>query len=248
MPLTEEIHLKPETDAEGLPRLLSNPLNMGRERKKVAVYGGAFDPITAAHLQCAAQIIHSKVADEVMLVPCGARPDKPKLKTSALDRYVMCCIAVNTIYNSQFPVSVSDAEIHESQSLATYDLLTILRDRHPECDFMFIIGSDWLQPGTCIRDWESKEGRTGDRLVEEFDFLVIKRPGYDCDSLTQFGPRFNWLKMPDGMVYIDSNLSSSEIRNRVITCKDQPDRLECVVGLVAVGVLSYIRRKGLYKE
>ena len=232
----------------GLPRVLSNPVGSGRERRKIAVYGGAFDPMTMAHLQCAAQIIHSKTADEVMIVPCGPRPDKPKLKTSALDRYVMCNVAVNTIYNSQFPVSVSDAEIDEPESLATYDLLTTLRGKYPECDFMFIIGSDWLQPGTCIRDWESKEGKTGDRLVEEFEFLVIKRPGYECSDLSQFGPRFTWLKMPDGMVYIDSNLSSSEIRNRLVACKDQPDRLECVVGLVSVGVLAYIRRKGLYKD
>ena len=39
-------------------------------------YGGSFNPITNAHLNCAAEIIHSKLADEVWIVPCGARPDK----------------------------------------------------------------------------------------------------------------------------------------------------------------------------
>lgn len=34
--------------------------------------------------------VHSGCADEVWLVPCGPRPDKPKLKTPALDRYCMC--------------------------------------------------------------------------------------------------------------------------------------------------------------
>merc|ERR1719343_458085 len=51
------------------------------ERIKVAVYGGAFDPITNSHLTCAAQIVHSQCADEVWLVPCGPRPDKPGLTT-----------------------------------------------------------------------------------------------------------------------------------------------------------------------
>lgn len=50
------------------------------------MYGGAFNPITNAHLNVAAEIIHSELADEVWIVPSGPRPDKPALKTS----YVAC--------------------------------------------------------------------------------------------------------------------------------------------------------------
>lgn len=39
---------------------------------------------------CKKREVHSGCADEVWLVPCGPRPDKPKLKTPALDRYCMC--------------------------------------------------------------------------------------------------------------------------------------------------------------
>ena len=45
---------------------------------------------TNSHLTCAAEIINSGSADEVWLVPCGPRDDKPYLKTSPLDRYCMC--------------------------------------------------------------------------------------------------------------------------------------------------------------
>ena len=185
-------------------------------RKRLAVYGGAYDPITTAHLQCAAQIIHSDQADEVLVVPCGPRPDKPGLTTSAIDRYVMCQIAVNTTFTHGFPVIVSDAEVGEEQALATYDLLKTLQQQNPDTEIVFVLGSDWLQPssGNDIRTWRSNDGPTGKRLVDEFDFLVIHRPGYGVEDLALYSPRFRWLIMPDGMQYIDSNLSSTEVRMR----------------------------------
>ena len=85
-------------------RSLSDP------KTRVAVFGGSFNPVTNAHLNCAAEIIHSKLADEVWLVPCGARPDKASLKTSYLHRMIMCHLAVDTTFGSRFGVRVSSEE------------------------------------------------------------------------------------------------------------------------------------------
>ena len=52
----------------------------------IAVLGGSFDPITDGHLKCACEIVHARKAQEVWIVPCGPRPDKPSLRTSALER------------------------------------------------------------------------------------------------------------------------------------------------------------------
>ena len=70
---------------------------------------------------------------------------------------------------------VSDHEVKAATPMATYDSLVWLRETHPDCEFSFVIGSDWLQPGTDLRTWQSHEGRTGERLVTEFDFLVFPR-------------------------------------------------------------------------
>ena len=40
-------------------------------RRVVAVFGGAFDPITDGHLMMAAEVVHAKLADAVWVVPCG---------------------------------------------------------------------------------------------------------------------------------------------------------------------------------
>uniref|UniRef100_A0A7S2MJA2 Cytidyltransferase-like domain-containing protein n=1 Tax=Zooxanthella nutricula TaxID=1333877 RepID=A0A7S2MJA2_9DINO len=242
-----------------------------KPRRRVAIYGGAFDPVTNSHLTCASEIVHSGQADEVWLVPCGKRPDKPKLKTPPMDRYVMCQIAVNTMFSPEFPIKASDIECFEPEALFTYDLLCNMREKHPDVDFCFVIGSDWLQSGTNISSWQSKNQNwklgdpedqknvvTGHKLLDEFDFLVVPRPGYvvernpeDPTGLQKFGPRLQWLAMPDAMTFIEGNLSSTEIRKRTeqsyrVREAAEHRSLETIEGLVPPGVLAYIRRAHLY--
>ena len=56
--------------------------------------------------------MHSGLCDEVWLVPCGPRPDKPKLKTPALDRYCMCQISVNTVFSPEFPIKAGTFTVY----------------------------------------------------------------------------------------------------------------------------------------
>jgi hypothetical protein len=73
--------------------LASQRSRWGRDKDKkhrIAVLGGSFDPITDGHLKCACEIVHANVADEVWIVPCGRRPDKPSLKTPYIHRLIMC--------------------------------------------------------------------------------------------------------------------------------------------------------------
>merc|ERR1712216_1063973 len=117
----------------------------------------------------------------------------------------MCQISVSSSFSPSMPVRVSDLEVFEPEAMATYDALCRLRENDPTARFTFVIGSDWLQPGTDIRQWTSKDPATGEpivtghKLLEEFDFLVIKRPGYEVEDLNAFGPRMSWLEMPHNM-------------------------------------------------
>ena len=184
------------------------------EKRRIAILGGAFNPPTNQHIQLATEIVHSGQVDAVWLTPCGPRPDKPDMGTTPQQRLIMCEIAVNTTVSATFPIAVTDHEV--GAAMATYDSLCYLRDRYPDCIFSFVIGSDWLQPGTDLRKWESKDGMTGDKLISEFDFLVMRRPGYDVDDddLSQFGPRFCWMDLPHGFKLVESTASSTEVRKR----------------------------------
>lgn len=139
------------------------------KRKRVAIYGGTFDPPTNSHMTCASEIVNSGCADEVWIVPCGPRPDKLHLKTSAMDRYCMCQIAVNSCFAPAFPVKVLDIEAYRDTAFYTYDMLCELRDTYPDIDFSFVIGSDWLDEGRSPRKTPRptrKRGRAGNHSTK----------------------------------------------------------------------------------
>jgi len=218
---------------------------------RVAVYGGAFDPPTVDHMRCCAQILRSRQVDEVWLTPCGPRPDKPGIKTSTTHRWAMCEIAVNTCFSPTLPVRVCDADVTRSRAYFTYDLLRKLSSDHADThDFKFVVGTDWLQAGTDIRKWESDDGGvrrvTGHKLVAEFDFLVLKRPGHPAHGeLSDYGPRFSYLDVDgDEDAFVEGGGSSTTVRQRLRATGD----LDAVAGLVPAGVLAFINRHRLYFE
>merc|ERR1719161_1967422 len=97
---------------------VSLPLHGCSKGKRIAILGGSFDPITNGHLVSACEILHAQMADEVWLSPCGVRPDKPSLKTPYRHRLIMCHLAVDTLYSSQFPMRVCDLEMTYEMALS----------------------------------------------------------------------------------------------------------------------------------
>lgn len=79
----------------------ARPRSLSSKHKRIAIYGGSFNPITDAHLTMMAAIIHSRAADEVWVVPCGKRPDKPSLKTSVAHRFLMVHIAIESTFTRE---------------------------------------------------------------------------------------------------------------------------------------------------
>jgi nicotinate (nicotinamide) nucleotide adenylyltransferase len=237
------IEFDPNADEEGPP-------------KRVAIYGGAFNPITNGHLQLATEIVHSGIVDEVWICPCGPRPDKPNVLPPDM-RLAMCEISINQGLSPMFPINIADHEVNHANDLAdpdgqvaTYDSLCWLRETYPKHEFSFVVGSDWLQPGTDLRTWTSKDGCTGDKLVSEFDFLVAPRPGYDVEDLSVFGPRFKWVQLPHNFRFSESNASSTEVRKRAkrewTADPMNGNAMQALNGLVQPGVLSFILRHRLY--
>lgn len=182
----------------------------------IAVLGGSFDPITDGHLKCACEIVHARKAQEVWIVPCGTRPDKPSLKTPYMHRLIMCHLAVNTTFGSSFPIRVCDIEMPEEQALSTYHLMQRLKQDYPGKDFSFVLGADLLDS---LKAWDAPGvPDAGVRLWNECNFLVLDRPGYEIpDNLP---PNFIQLTALAGSTIVTEEVSSSEIRRRI--SKPQP--------------------------
>lgn len=219
------------------------------EPKRVALLGGSFDPITDAHLKCAAEIIHCGAAHEVWLVPCGKRPDKPTLRRTVLDRLLMCHLAVDTTFGSGFPVKVSDIELDEPKALPTWDLMQKIKRDRPDLQPVFVIGSDLVND---LKSWDE-----GERLWAEESFIVINRPGYELAN-RELPPHATRLEPPgNGFVLASQELSSSEVRKRLRYTSNFGDlertaindkKYAMVEGLVPAAVLAHIIRYRLYDD
>jgi nicotinate-nucleotide adenylyltransferase len=187
--------------------------------KRIAVLGGSFDPITDGHLKCACEIVHARKAHEVWIVPCGVRPDKPSLKTPYMHRLIMCHLAVNTTFGSQFPIRVSDIEMPEPMALSTYHLMERLKQEYPDKDFVFVIGADLIDS---LKSWDAPGvPDAGMRLWNECSFLVLDRPGYELPE--SLPANFTQLTAAAGTTIVTEEVSSSEIRRRIAK-PQQPQR------------------------
>jgi hypothetical protein len=93
----------------------------------------------------------------------------------------------------------------------------------------------------------------GHKLVNEFDFLVLPRPGYPVPDLSAFGPRFSWLKFANNFSLVESNASSTEVRKRAKYSWKQKHAerggsLSAMEGLVPPAVLAFALRYKLFKD
>ena len=226
-----------ESGAAGVMRSLPIPLGSCSYGRRIAVFGGSFDPPTTGHLRVACEIINLRAADEVWLVPCGVRPDKPSLRTAYMHRLTMCHLAVSAL-GAHYPIRVCDVEMLEPCALATFHVMERLKQLYPDRHISFLIGADLI---SSLKQWGAPGvPDAGERLWRECSFLVMPRPGYElpADLPANFTPLQG---TSAGAEVITDNSSSSEVRKRLAHGSH-----DLVEGLLAPAVLSHVVRYGLY--
>ncbi len=212
---------------------------MQEQKKNIALLGGSFDPITSAHLQIATEIYNQlDDIDEVWLVPCGDNREDKKL-TKGVHRIEMINLMIKDSIFKDVPIKVEDIEIRNNKYIPTYDLMKMLTEQYKDCIFHFCIGSDLLKG---IRSWKP----FGDKLVEEYDFIVMNRPGYVVEGHL----------LPRKSRFINTNIegSSTLIRQRIKEYRKKMNTTGTkkkyfgINGLTTVSVIDYIIRNNLYSE
>lgn len=193
--------------------------------KKIAIYGGAFDPIHNGHLAVIAQLLASGQVDSVVVVPSGDRPDKT-VRVSAAVRLSMVQLAVKEAFPGDSRVEVSDLHAAGRVGYGTIDLVDHFM-RVPGVDPYVVIGHELLAD---LSQW-----RESARLCAIAQFLVIERPGGKPGPLPQ-GVRAVHLRVPyEAGVLVSSTLVRS-LLSRGLSC----------AGLVPQSVVAFCRAQGLY--
>jgi nicotinate-nucleotide adenylyltransferase len=140
-----------------------------QQRKRIAIYGGTFDPVHLGHLQIARSVSQIFAIDQFLFVPARLAPHKADREVSSgFHRYAMLALATRN--DPQLCVSTLELDGRERQY--TVETLDHFRLHMGElADLFFVMGFDSWSEITTWRDWE--------RLRKLANLIVVTRPGFE---------------------------------------------------------------------
>jgi nicotinate-nucleotide adenylyltransferase len=202
------------------------------DERKIALFGGTFDPIHIGHTAVAGAAGEHIGADKVVFVPARRSPLKAFFPQAGdEDRLKMISLAISG--NSRF--DISDYELKKQGAGYTLETVRYFRRRFGGALVYWLIGADALND---LPHWYG----IGE-LIDECNLAVMYRAGFKPPDFSKFqsiwgDQRVNKLRQNTiATPLID--VSSTEIRKRLAAGQD-------VSGMVCPEVLQYIREHGLY--
>src|SRR5262245_20591608 len=148
-------------------------------KKRVALYGGTFDPVHLGHLEIARAVSQLFEIEKVLFLPAQVAPHKiGRTVTAPLHRYAMLVLA--TLNDPQ--LAVSSFEIEAPDRRYTVDTLTHFLSLYGETsELFFVMGADsWTEISTW-RDWR--------RLLTMVNHIIVTRPGYELRGPSEMSDR-----------------------------------------------------------
>lgn len=205
-----------------------------RDRERVGILGGTFDPIHLGHLEIAKAAREQHQLDRVIFVAARRQPMKPSDPVATGEqRLAMVELAIAGRPGS----SASDCELKRPGTSFTIDTVREHRAKlGSSAELFFILGSDSVRD---LPNW-----RNLDELAELCTLVVAARPGWPLDALNVLDTRLTPKQagaIKAAVVRCTANITSaSEVRSRVA-------RGEPIAGLVPPAVAGYIAQNKLYR-
>jgi nicotinate-nucleotide adenylyltransferase len=135
--------------------------------KRIAFYGGSFDPLHCGHLTIAQALVEQFELDRFVFIPAFHAPHKNKKPTSALHRYAMLAVATN----DESRIGISKMELDAPERPFTFETLTRLKHELADTRIFFVMGADSWAEITTWRKWEM--------VLSLADIIVVTRPDYE---------------------------------------------------------------------
>jgi nicotinate-nucleotide adenylyltransferase len=218
------------------------------EERRVAAFGGTFDPIHNGHMEVVRSIVRDFLLDQLLIIPANRPPHK---NSSAIaDAYHRFTMAVLASIDEPRAL-VSTIEIEAPDRPYTFETIERLKSSlKPGTKLFFVIGADSFEE---INTWRKPE-----LLFSSANFIVVTRPGYSVGldhldartrstviDMSRSGNAFEeGGELDEHHIYVTSSVnnhvSSTEIRQRL---RDN----ESIEGLVPRQVADYITKYELYR-
>lgn len=213
--------------------------------RRVAIYGGTFDPVHNGHLEVARHVLKLFELDELNFVPAYVPPHKRNAKiTSAFHRFAMVALATEADQR----LLVSTVELDEPGR--PYAVETVARMKRNDERLFFLIGADsWAEIATW-HEWRE--------LLQMCDLIVATRPGFEIASqagieivdvrgMSQLNVA-GVLKSESGpRVFVTDGAMVDVAATRIRAAIHAGDR-RLLESMVPPSVANYIEKNGLYKN
>ena len=194
------------------------------QQSTVAVFGGTFSPPGLHHRATVQEL--ARQFDQVVVVPCGPRPDKPA--TSDVDPIYRAALA-DIGFRGIPKVEVDLFDLEQATFTRTHELTDRYKDRG---EVWHVVGSDLLTGGASGNSFIHTTWERGPGLWRTLNFAVLKRAGH------VLGP--GDLPPHHRLIDVAFDGSSAVIREKLF-------HRESVKGLVADDVAEYVERHRLYR-
>jgi nicotinate-nucleotide adenylyltransferase len=191
--------------------------------KKLAIFGGSFDPIHNAHIQMSLFALKNFELSKLIFVPAFMSPHKTNQDYApAKDRLKMLELASKHIPKTD----ISTYEIEKNEPVFTYQTLDYFQAIYDSYEIYMLLGSDSFLN---LQFWKKI-----DYIASKFRFIVAKRLDYPIVETSKF------LNICEFLGEGIENISSSQIKF-LIKNKD-----ENVKNFLDKKVCTYITQKRLY--
>lgn len=193
-------------------------------KRRIAFYGGSFDPVHAGHLAMARTVVEALGLDRLCFVPARQNPLKATgPEASAAHRLEMLRLAVG----GESRLGIWEGELERDGPSYTLHSMEHIVRVYPNSHHFWVVGSDQLES---LPRWYGIE-----RLVRLVGFILVSRPGYE----------WSWPGIAGLAVYPVENapmeVSSTGIREALRAGRSVRDEVPPVVA-------DYLERHELYKR
>ena len=197
--------------------------------KKIAMFGGSFNPPHMGHLELAGKFIRELKLDKLLLIPVFTPPHKTGRDMASPEHRLNMCRLLEK-YNPK--ISASDIEIKRCGSSYTVDTLRALKKLYPDSILHLIIGADMFMS---LQSWRNPE-----EICSIAKICTVSRNSDDVMMLknhSRFLKRFGC----EAVILSEKvmTVSSTQVRQSLKSG-------ESVENLVPPEVYDYIAENGLY--
>lgn len=198
-------------------------------QKRIALYGGTFDPVHVGHLEIARRVSELFEIEKLIFIPAQMAPHKVgRPVTGPIHRYAMLALATQDdpgLFVSTFELDAPDRR---------YTVETVehfQRELGNSTELYFIMGADSWSEITTWREWE--------RLLTMTNHVVVTRPGFELtkDHARPHGERVFFTDV------VMNDVSATNIRRLA-----SEGRMDELVNLVPGPVFEYLKKYEIYRE